>query len=111
VSNAEQKLAEDKALRDSALAVFQADLRFIREDLSARSVAGRIADRLGDSALDMVDEAVDYAEHNKGRVAAAVTAAIVWFARTPILHGISHLFGLDDDAPELDDKSDRSDDD
>ncbi|MXO58805.1 hypothetical protein GRI89_04525 [Altererythrobacter salegens] len=111
MNSAEQKLAEDKALRDTALSVFQADLRFIREDLSARSVAGRITDRLGDSALDMVDEAVDYAEHNKGRVAAAVAAAIVWIARTPILHGISHLFGLDDDTSELEDDSERSDDD
>ncbi len=72
MSAAEHQLADDKALRDAALAVFQADLRFIKEDLAARGVGGRIADRLGDSALDMVDDAVDYAESNKGQIGAAV---------------------------------------
>lgn len=97
----EHQLAEDKALRDAALAVFQADLKFIRQDLAVRGVGGRIADRIGDAALDLADEAADYAEENKGQVAAAVGAIVLWFARAPLLNGLAHLLGLsDEDASE-----------
>ncbi len=66
----EIRLAEDRALRDAALEVFSTDLRFIRQDLRARSVGKRVTDRIGDSAMEIVDEAVDYAEANRGRIAA-----------------------------------------
>ncbi|WP_305095972.1 hypothetical protein [Croceibacterium aestuarii] len=111
MSALERQLADDRALRDAALAVFQADLRFIKEDLAARGVGGRIADRLGDSALDMVDDAVDYAESNKGQIGAAVAAVAIWFARVPILNGLADLFGLESDEAEPDGDADRSDDD
>lgn len=110
MSAVERQLAEDQALRDAALAVFQTDLRFIREDLSARGVGQRIGDRLGDATMDMVDDAVDYAEANKGQVAAAVAAAVLWFARAPLLAGIGQLVGVeeedeDEERTEGDDRS------
>lgn len=110
MSRAELQLAEDRALRDAALAVFQADLRFIREDLAARGVGERIADRLGDATMDLIDDAADYAEENKGQVAAAVAAVVLWFARAPLLAGLAHLVGQENEAePTADD--DRSHDD
>ena len=96
----EVRLAEDRQLRDAALEVFSTDLHFIRQDLRARSVGKRITDRIGDSAMDIVDEAVDYAEANRGSVAAGVAAIVLWFARTPLLNGLSRLFGLDEDDEE-----------
>ena len=111
MSVSEAHLAEDKALRDAALAVFQADLKFIRQDLDARGIGGRIADRLGDATLDMVDEAADYAEDNKGQVAAALAAIVLWFARAPILHGLAGLLGIEVDDPEQSGGDSRSDDD
>jgi hypothetical protein len=111
MSQADLRLAEDKALRDAALGVFQADLRFIREDLDQRGIGGRIADRLGDATLDMVDEAVDYAEGNKGQVAAALAAIVLWFGRSPILHGLERMLGIEDDGPEQDGGDSRSDND
>ena len=110
MSVSETHLAEDKALRDAALAVFQADLKFIRQDLDARGIGGRIADRLGDATLDMVDEAADYAEGNKGQVAAALAAIVLWFARAPILHGLAGLLRIEDDDPEQSGRDSRSDD-
>ena len=110
MSVSETHLAEDKALRDAALAVFQADLKFIRQDLDARGIGGRIADRLGDATLDMVDEAADYAEDNKGQVAAALAAIVLWFARAPILHGLAGLLGIEVDDPEQSGGDSRSDD-
>ena len=110
MSVSEAHLAEDKALRDAALAVFQADLKFIRQDLDARGIGGRIADRLGDATLDMVDEAADYAEDNKGQIAAALAAIVLWFARAPILHGLAGLLGIEVDDPEQSGGDSRSDD-
>ena len=110
MSVSEAHLAEDKALRDAALAVFQADLKFIRQDLDTRGIGGRIADRLGDATLDMVDEAADYAEGNTGQVAAALAAIVLWFARAPILHGLAGLLGIEDDDPEQSGGDSRSDD-
>ncbi|HSQ95014.1 MAG TPA: hypothetical protein VLM18_02780 [Croceibacterium sp.] len=107
----EVRLAEDRALRDAALEVFSTDLRFIRQDLRARSVGKRIADRIGDSAMEIVDEAVDYAEANRGRIAAAAAAIVLWFARAPLLNGLSRIFGLERDDEEQDGDEARSDDD
>ena len=105
----EVRLAEDRQLRDAALEVFSTDLHFIRQDLRARSVGKRITDRIGDSAMDIVDEAVDYAEANRGSIAAAAVAIVLWFARAPILNGLSRIFGFDeDDAEQLADAT-RSD--
>jgi len=102
LSPLEVRLAEDRKLRDAALEVFSADLRFIKQDLHARSVGKRITDRIGESALDVVDEAVDYAEANRGYVAAAFAAVILWLARAPLLNGLARIFGLDEDDPEQD---------
>lgn len=104
-------LAQDRALRDAALDVFRADLAFIREDIKARGVGGRIADRIGDSAMEMLDDAVDYAEDNRGQVAAAVAAIVLWFARAPLLNGLSQIFGSDDGGAEQQDANPRSHDD
>lgn len=111
MSPLEVRLAEDRKLRDAALEVFSTDLRFIKQDLHARSVGKRITDRIGESALEIVDEAVDYAESNRGYIGAAVAAIVLWFARAPLLNGLARIFGFDeDDVEQLADKF-RSDDD
>jgi hypothetical protein len=104
----EVRLAEDRALRNAALDVFSTDLRFIRQDLRARSVGKRITDRIGDSAMEIVDEAVDYAQANRGSIAAAAAAIVLWFARVPLLNGLSRIFGADDDEEQTGDEA-RSD--
>ena len=111
MSELESRLTEDRALRDAALGVFRSDLRFIREDLGVRGVGGRIADRIGDSAMDMLDDAVDYAEDNRGQIAAAVAAVILWFARAPLLNGLAQIFGFENGDAEQQDADSRSQDD
>lgn len=91
------QLTEDRALRDAALALFKADLRFIRHDLQQRGIGERVADRLGDSAKEFVDDAVDYAGDHKSVVTAGIAAVILWFARGPILNAIGELFDSEDD--------------
>lgn len=100
MSDLEQRLAEDRALRDTALALFKADLTFVRSDIREKGVGARLAERLGEGTRDMVDDAVDYAGANSAKVTAAALAAILWFARKPIANLASRLFGEDQDDEE-----------
>lgn len=95
-----RQLAADKALRDAALALFKADLRFIRNDLDRRGIGERVADRLGDGARELADDALDYATAHKGVVATAVAAVVLWFVRAPLLRALGEMFDGDDDEPE-----------
>lgn len=105
MSRLERQLAEDKAVRDAALGLFSADLAIIRADLKERGIGGRIADRIGESTMEMVDEAADYAEANRGKVAAGIVAIVLWFMRGPILDALGKLFD-DDDADEVGEDAD-----
>jgi hypothetical protein len=111
VSDLEQRLAEDKALRDAALALFKADIALVRADLAERGLGKRISDRLGESTMDVLDEAVDYAEDNKGKVAAGIAAVILWFARGPILDALARLVSIEEEDEEPADAAGRSDED
>jgi hypothetical protein len=109
VSDLERRLAEDKALRDSALALFRADLALVRADLDERGLGPRIADRLGESTLELLDDAAGYAEDNQGKVAAGIAAVVLWFARAPILGALGRLIGPDEQDEEPGEPVDRSD--
>lgn len=100
MSDLHRQLIEDRALRDAALALVKADLALVRADLEERGIGSRIGHRLSDSTMDMIDDAVDFAEENKGTVAAGLAAIILWFAREPILDGLASLLGLDEDEEE-----------
>lgn len=104
-------MIDDMALRDAALRLFKADLALVRVDLADRSIAARLSDRLGDATMDMLDEAVDYAEGNRGKVAAGIAALVLWFARGPILDSLAGWLGAENagDA-EPEDEVGRSDD-
>lgn len=94
------RLAQDKALRDAALNLFTNDLRVIRNELNARTVGARLVDRLGDGATEILDDAIDYAEDNRGKVGAIVAAALLWFGRRPILRAAGLADEYEDDDPE-----------
>jgi len=100
------QLAEDKALRDAALQLFRSDIALIHGDLHERGIGARAKDRLGEAALGMVDDAIDYAEDNKGWLAAGATAVALWFARKPILRWVADV--LDSDGAEPDEAAGRS---
>jgi hypothetical protein len=96
MSDLEHRLAEDRVVRDAALDLFKADIALIRADLNERGVGARISDRIGESTLEMVDEAADYAEANRGKVAAGIAAVILWFMRGPIIDALARLFDDED---------------
>jgi len=100
VSDLERRLAEDKTLRDAALALFKADLALVRADITEKGVGARIGARLGEGTMQTLDDAVDYAEANKGKIAAGIAAVVLWFARGPILDAIGRHLGDDEDEEE-----------
>lgn len=97
MSDLERRLEEDRLLRDAALGLFKADLALIKADIAERGIGTRIKDRIGEGTADMLDDAVDYAEENRGKIAAVVAAVVLWFARGPIIDALGRLF---DDGEE-----------
>lgn len=99
-----RQLREDRALRDAARALFQADVAHLRADLAERSISERIVDRIGEGASDVLEEAMEVADNNKGVIATLVAAIVLWFARNPILGIFADDRGNpdagDDDAEE-----------
>jgi glutathione S-transferase len=80
-----RQLKEDRAMREAALTLFKSDLELIRQDQKNRGLGARLADRLGEGAADMAEDAADYVSNNRGTIAVAAMAAALWFARRPIL--------------------------
>jgi len=100
LSDLARQLAEDKALRDAALGLFKSDIALIRGDLDERGIGPRAKDRLGEAALGMLDDGIDYVEDNKGWVAAGTAAVVLWFARKPILGWLADLLEDSDENAE-----------
>ncbi len=78
-------LAEARAARDAARAVFDARLQRLRGDPEAESTGGHIAGRLGDDARSALHHALDVAGESKGIIAATLAALALWFLRHPIV--------------------------
>ncbi len=88
-----RQLLADRASRDAARAVFDSRLEQIRSDLDARGVGGRIADRLGGDARNVMEEAVEIADSHRGIIAGTFAAVALWIFRDPIMAGIDRLMG------------------
>lgn len=105
MSTPDQRLQHDRALRDAALRLVKADLALVRGDLAARGVGTRVADRVGDAALETLDDTVAYAQGHRGQVAAAITALVLFLFRGPLLDALAALIG-DDEAEDEDQDED-----
>lgn len=92
-----QQLHKDRLARDAARSTFDQRLALVRHDLDARSVGGRVADKLGEDARAIVDEAIDVANAHRGVIAGTVGAIALWLFRDPIFAGIDRLLDRDDD--------------
>ena len=99
MSDLARQLAEDKALRDAARAVVDADITFLKEEYSPSALGSRMAGGAG----DVFDQAVAVADDNKGVLATLVGAVALWFARNPILSLIEAPEDGEASEPETDD--------
>jgi len=108
-----QRMVEDRALRDSARRLLDADIEAVRSDLAERGIGGRLMDRLAESAAEMADEATDYALDHKGGLIAAIAGgaalAGLWLWRDRIVDTLCDLYGQWHGEPqEQADGADRS---
>lgn len=86
-----RQLVEARAARDAARGVFDARLDQVRRDLEARGVGARVADRLGEDAKSVLDEALDVASDSKGIIAGTIAMLALWFMRHPIVAWIAGM--------------------
>lgn len=85
MSDPRRKMIEDRSLRNAALALVKADVAHLRADLTAKGVGARFLERVAEGANDVLDEAVDVAESNRGVLLTLLAAALLWLARNPLL--------------------------
>lgn len=88
-----QQVLTDRAARDTARAIFDNRLAAVKTDLAARSVGGRVVDKVADEALAMVEEARDVANENRAIVWGTLIALLLWFLRNPLIEGLEKGFG------------------
>lgn len=91
MSTAAEVLAA-RADRDAARAVFESRLAQVRADIDARSVGGRIADRLAEEAREIVDDGLAVAGESKGILAGVGVMLAAWLLRNPILAWAAERF-------------------
>lgn len=81
MSGLEDQLRQDRALRNAARAVIDADIEHLKADFSPPVLGSR----LSDGAVEVFEQASSVADDNKGVLGALVAAIFIWFARNPIL--------------------------
>jgi hypothetical protein len=99
-----QKLQKARASRDAAKDALTSRVDVLREDLEARGIGGRIADKVTADAADAAYEVVDVVRSNLPVVAGTLLALIVWVFRHPILALFHKAIGDDDYDPQDDDE-------
>lgn len=92
------QMIADRRLRDSAKALFKADVEFLRGDIERKGLGERAVGRLKSGAVEVYEEAVEVAADNKGALAALFAAILVWFARNPIFAALG--LAEEDDGAE-----------
>lgn len=103
MNDPEHKMIADRAVRDAALALVKADIAHLRVDLTTRGIGARFLDRVAEGANDVLDEAADVAENNRGVLLTLLAAVVLWLARNPLLS----LFGDDDGEEEETEEPER----
>lgn len=95
----------DRDNRHAARAVFDAGVTQVKDDLAARGIGGRIADKAGDEAMAALDEAVAVAKDSKGIIAGTVAALALWTFRAPLISAAQGLWGKLAPAPVQEDSA------
>lgn len=100
MSEAEQRLAADRANRSAARDLFDQRLARVKQDLAARSVPARAGARAREEVFQILDNGIDVARDSKGIIAATAGAVTLWLLRRPLLGWAQEHFGqaaVDDD--------------
>lgn len=117
MSDPVEQFRADRDNRHAARGVFDAGVAQVKDDLAARGIGGRIADKAQGEALATLDEAVAVARDSKGIIAGTVAALALWTFRAPLLSAVQRLWNKstpspvkenDDTAAEADDEEQDS---
>ena len=85
MSALERQLAEDRAVRDSARAVFDARMAEVRRELGERSIPQRAADEAKSRAMSAAEEGMAVAEESKWVLVGTGLAILAWLLRGPLI--------------------------
>lgn len=111
MSEAERRLHEDRATRNAARGVFDANMAQVKADLEARSIPGRIADKADREVREAIATGLDVASESKGIIAGTLAALVLWFFREPLLGQLKSLLSATDPATVQEDGATEADDD
>jgi len=99
----ERQLADDRAVRDSARAVFDARMDEVRRALGERSIPLRTADEAKSRAMSAAEEGMAVAEESKWILVGTALAILAWLLRRPLINSArtagSRLFGTEPASP------------
>lgn len=98
-----------RALRNEARAQFDARLAGVKQDLDARGIGGRIADRVADEAVEAVEAAIELADENRGLLAGSIAALAIWLLRNPIISWIDSKLAESDPGESETDEEEHQD--
>lgn len=85
MTDAESRLAADRANRNAARQLVEGHVAQVKADLAARSVGGRVAAKVKGDALDLADQALAVAKDSKGIIAGAIGALALWTFRDRVI--------------------------
>ncbi len=107
-----RRFIEDKALRDAARQVLDADLEHFKGALAEQGIAsrvrgqitGKLRRRIAAGARDALEQAKGAAEDHRGVLAVLVGALVLWLARAPLLEllGLDTADGVPDNVEAMD---------
>ena len=101
--SAARRLALARDARDSARDVFEVRLAQVQDDLAARGIGGRLADRVGEGARETFDHALEVADEHPGVIAGTFAALLLWIMRTPLMGWLNGRFAQDEEIADADD--------
>jgi len=102
----EQKLEQDRAHRNAARRLLEADLDFVKGDVQERSIQKRAADGVSHTSATLAEQAINYARANPLPVVGGLVALLILLFRGRILDLLIDLMtddGNDGDAVPRDD--------
>ena len=92
MSALETQLAEDRALRDSAKAVFDARRDQISRALSERTIPQRASDEAKSRAVEVAHKGAEIAQESKWILVGTALAILAWLLRRPIVNSAQRAY-------------------
>jgi hypothetical protein len=106
MANLDTQLKEDRALRDAARRLVEADLGLVKSDVNERSVGKRATDLLAAESRDAAEGALDFAAQRPLMISGIVLAILAFLFRNSIIDLIINWLDDDDDDDDFNDAHD-----